>query len=242
MRIRIGQEYLDPEKLIKLLVQYQLLDPLAQKIILDQALSSHGESMCSPEETQKAVQDFAKNLGLQSESQLQAWLQEHYFQMEDLAAIATKALRIDKFKQHKWGGNIEAYFMERKESLDRVIYSLLRTSDLGIAQELYFRILDDPTQFAPLSHQYSQGTEAETGGLIGPIELSVPHPQIASLLKKSQVGVLNPPIRIENWYVILRLEKFLPAQLDDAMRQRLMNEQLEAWLQTELQTQLVFES
>jgi hypothetical protein len=45
-----------------------------------------------------------------------------------------------------------------------VKYSLLRTRDLGLAQELYFRINDDGIPFAELASVYAEGQEAETGG------------------------------------------------------------------------------
>jgi len=33
------------------------------------------------------------------------------------------------------------------------------------------------------------------------------------------------------WWVLLRLEQLTPAKLDEAMRQRLLQEQLSAWLE-----------
>jgi parvulin-like peptidyl-prolyl isomerase len=89
-----------------------------------------------------------------------------------------------------------------------VKYSLLRTRDLGLAQELYFRIHDDGIPFAELASVYAEGQEAETGGLIGPVELSVPNPQLAQLLAISQPGQLWPPKKIGDWFVVVRLEDF----------------------------------
>jgi hypothetical protein len=36
------------------------------------------------------------------------------------------------------------------------------------------------------------------------------------------------------WLLIVRLEKLMPAQLDESMRQRLLGELFEAWLQEQL--------
>jgi hypothetical protein len=43
------------------------------------------------------------------------------------------------------------------------------------------------------------------------------------------------PLSLGNWYMIVRLEKLLPAQLNEAMRQRLLQAQFEAWLQAQIQ-------
>ncbi|WP_099239027.1 peptidylprolyl isomerase [Synechococcus sp. BDU 130192] len=241
MRIRIREQNLEQDDLIRLLVQYQLLPQLAREIILDQEITSLEEIEYNPEDIQIAIQQFVNKLQLKSESQLQIWLQNNGLQPEQLSAIATRPLKIEKLKQVRWGNNIETYFMERKDQLDRMIYSLIRTQDAGIAQELYFRILDDATAFAPLAGQYSQGAEAQTGGLVGPVEMSTPHPQITAVLKNAQPGALKAPMKIGEWYVVLRLEEFLPAQLDELMRQRLINEQFEKWLKESVKNQLTIQ-
>ncbi|HEY9663208.1 MAG TPA: peptidylprolyl isomerase, partial [Allocoleopsis sp.] len=122
----------------------------------------------------------------------------------------------------------------RKDKLDKVIYSLIRTRDVGIAQELYFRVLEEEQSFAELARTYSQGPEAQTDGLIGPVELSVPHPTLAQLLSLSQPGQICPPTRVGDWLVLVRLEKFIPAQMDEAMRRRLLDECFNNWLQDQL--------
>ena len=46
-----------------------------------------------------------------------------------------------------------------------MVYSLIRSKDPGVAQELYFRIQEGENTFSELARQYSQGSEAQTGGL-----------------------------------------------------------------------------
>ena len=70
--------------------------------------------------------------------------------------------------------------------------------------------------------------------MIGPVELGVPHPVLAKMLLKSQPGQALPPTRLGDWILIVRLEQFIPAQLDAATHKRLLNEQFETWLQGEI--------
>jgi len=51
---------------------------------------------------------------------------------------------------------------------------VIRTKDPGVAQELYFRIQAGEQSFAEVAREYSQGPEAYTCGLLGPVELSMP--------------------------------------------------------------------
>jgi parvulin-like peptidyl-prolyl isomerase len=117
---------------------------------------------------------------------------------------------------------------------------LIRTQEAGIAQELYFRIQEGEYEFSDIARQYSQGSEAQTGGLIGPVELNVPHPQVSSILANSQPGQLSLPTKVGEWWIIVRLEKYLSAQLDSATRQRLLNDLFQGWLKTQLEQTVTF--
>ncbi len=126
--------------------------------------------------------------------------------------------------------------MKRKAYFDQVIYSLLRTKDVGMAQELYCRLLEKEASFTELAQQYSQGAEAKTGGKVGPVPLSNIHTDLGRMLSVSKPGQLWPPSRLNDWYVIVRLEEFVPAQLDEKMKQKLLQECWQKWLEEQLQT------
>ena len=229
--LQIGDRTITAEEVLPLISGYQMLPQLLRELIIDQAIA---KIELTPEETLAACTQFYQQQQIDSEEAQQAWLRRFGMTQPQLEALATRGLRIDRFKQATWGPKLESYFLTRKGQLDKVIYSLIRTQDLGIAQELYFRIHEGEQSFAELARDYSQGPEAQTDGLIGPVELSVPHPTLAQILSLSQPGQLAPPTRVGEWLVIVRLEKFMPAQLDDSMRRRLLNERFEAWLQEQL--------
>ena len=233
--LKIGDRAITAEEIIPLLANYQLLKPLVREIIIDEAIAPID---CTPEELDQARQQFLEQNQLTTEEAKQAWAAKQNLTLEQVDALGIRGLKIEKFKQATWGHKLESYFLNRKSQLDRVIYSLIRTQDPGIVQELYFRILEGEQTFADLAREYSQGPEAETGGLIGPVELSTPHPAISQMLRLSQPGQLCPPTRLGEWFLIVRLEKFFPAQLDNPMRQRLLNECFSTWLSEQLNQQL----
>ncbi len=233
--LQIGTIEIPIKDIIPLLAKYQMLPNLLREMIVDQAIES---IECTDTETENAIQQFCEKNQITSEN-LQSWLDFHRLDSNIFPLVATRDLRIEKFKQETWSNKLESYFMTRKSQLDRVIYSMLRVSDMGIAQELYFRIQEGEQTFEELAREYSQGPEKETGGLIGPVELSSPHPAIAKLLSTNTHGQLSAPISLGEWVIILRVEKFMPAQLDQQMRQRLLNEFLANWLQEEIQKVLI---
>ncbi|MEH2315025.1 MAG: peptidylprolyl isomerase [Nostoc sp.] len=233
--IQIGNRTITASELISLLASYQMLPQLHRELILDEAIDQSSRSanvaISTLEEVSQAKQQFYAEKQLKNEEDIQAWMAHQGVTPEQLEVIITRKLKIEKFKQTTWGNKLESYFFQSKAKLDKVIYSLLRTQDVGIAQELYFRIQAKENSFADLAREYSLGPEAQTGGLVGPIELNALHPVMVQMLSSSQPGQILPPTRIADWFVILRLEKFIPAQLDEFMKVRLLNELFEIWLQ-----------
>jgi parvulin-like peptidyl-prolyl isomerase len=229
----IGGTTVNLEDLPTLLHRYQLFPQLVRALIVDKALQS---TTLTPEEEQSAVKAFCQQQNINSDTERQQWLEQRQITQEQLAQEAARPFRLQKYKVEAFGAKVETYFIARKSKLDRVVFSLIRVQDFNLAQELYFRILEGEQNFADVARQYSQGTEANTGGVIGPTPLSNPHPAIARLLSVSKPGQLWAPVKLENWSIILRLEKLLPAQMDEETRQQLLEELFEQWVQQEAQS------
>jgi parvulin-like peptidyl-prolyl isomerase len=230
--LQIGDQTYSAEAVLPLLRQYGLLPQLIRELVVDQAIS---DIALTPEEQANAQDRFDQAYSLQSDEQRQAFMKQRQLSPAGLEQLAEREEKLAKFKRDTWAGKLDSYFLQRKGRLDRVLYSLIRTQEPGLAQELYFRVNDDGQPFAELARQYSEGQEAQTGGLIGPVELSVPHPALARILSISQPGQLWPPTRVGEWYVVVRLEKFLPAKLDEATRQRLLEELFGNWLKESIE-------
>jgi parvulin-like peptidyl-prolyl isomerase len=227
----VGDRTLTPEQILPLMAQYQLVPQLVKELVIDEALK---EIECTSAEEKQATGQLFQQYQLNSQEQQSAWLEQSGLSLQQFEAIAVRQFKLEKFKQTTWSGDIDSYFRQRKPQLDRVVYSLLRTNDIGIAQEFYFRIIEGEQSFNKLAREFSQGPEADTDGLVGPVELQSIHPTLARVLSSVQPQQLVPPTQVGEWVVLMRLEKLLPAQLDSAMRQRLLNERFQIWLQGQL--------
>ncbi len=213
------------------LKQYGMLPQLAREMIVEEAIAN---VTLSKEDITKGYRKFYQEQQLNSDTDLDRWLVSRGMSRERLDYLVTRTLKLEQFKKDFWGDKLDSYFVQRKITLDRVVYSLIRVKDIGIAQEIYFRIQEGEQSFSELASLYSEGMEAQTGGILGPVELNVPHPILANILAKSQPGQLSPPTRLEEWFIIVRLEKLIPAQLDEAMQQRLLEELFENWINSQL--------
>jgi parvulin-like peptidyl-prolyl isomerase len=231
--LKIGNSVIQSQEILSLLHRYQMLPQLVRNIIVDQAIANIS---CTPEDVMVAMESFASQQQITSEEAKAAWLAKQGITAEQMQELAIRVWKLEKFKTTTWTPKVESYYLTRKTSLDQVVYSLIRTRDLGVAQEIYFRIKEGEQSFNELAQTYSQGAEAKSGGLLGPVPISQPHPSIAKILSVSQPGQLWTPRQIGEWFVIIRLEKMITAQLDEAMRYRLINELFEIWLQEQMKT------
>ncbi|MDX2217083.1 MAG: peptidylprolyl isomerase [Oculatellaceae cyanobacterium bins.114] len=168
------------ENIISLLDAYGLLIPFLREVITDRAVQS---IECNSIELADAEQQFCEQCQITDESSRQTWLTEHFLTEDQLMSRLRREVKIEKFKRIKWRRKLESYFLQRKDQLDQVIYSLIRTKDLGIAEELFFRLEAGEQSFSELASRYSQGPEAQTGGIVGPVSLEKHHPSFAHVLR-----------------------------------------------------------
>jgi PPIC-type PPIASE domain len=145
-----------------------------------------------------------------------------------------RSLALKKYQQVHWGHRIPSYFLTRKKALDRAIFSVIQVDSLGMAQELYLRIKDRRQSFDKLARLYSQGAEAKLGGVMGPIAVERIHPKIVYHLSSLKPGELSPLFQLDNFYVFIRLEQWVPARFDDDIKGQLMEELFEQWLHAEI--------
>ena len=97
---------------------------------------------------------------------------------------------LDNSNSH-FGPRVEPLFLERKANLDRVMYSMLRVRERAKAVELHLRLEEEEATFADLASNFSEGSERQINGLIGPMELGRINPVLGERLRISTPGQLS---------------------------------------------------
>lgn len=223
----VGRYEYSAEAVLDFIRKHGLLQPILKEMILEQEITG---IEVTDSEASGAIQRFM--LQFADESEVGEYAKSRGITPEELYGLIMRQRRLDKYKVSRWGNQVNSFFLEKKSGLDQVLYSLIRVPDPGVAQELYFRIQDDGVPMSLVANEYaSQAEEGPVDGLIGPVRLSELHPELARLLSISQPGQLLGPMSVGKWSVILRLEKRLPAKLDESMRAFLIEELHAQWLE-----------
>jgi parvulin-like peptidyl-prolyl isomerase len=148
----------------------------------------------------------------------------------DLKAVVEREVRISKWKKALFEPEAAQHFERRKPALDRVVYSLLRVKEAGLARELWFRIKECEASFADLAPKYASGNEVYTAGIVGPVAFGAMHPALAGVLKSARAGELLKPFAVAEWFLVARVDHHLPVEFDEAMKHQMTEELAAQWL------------
>lgn len=202
------------------LARWGLLEQVQRQRRMDVLLRNR--PLPGPERLMLFRQELEQRLDLIDPDRRAAWLDRSGLTESDFDVLACRPWQWLMWCRERWGSDLQTIFLQRKAEFDQVTYSFLRLLDGELAQELYLQIKEGEASFSDLASQFSGGPEKRTGGLLGPVPLSKPHPALAKLLQVSKPGQLWPPKQLEGWWVLVRLEKLQPATLDPVLQERLL--------------------
>ena len=213
---------LHTNNLLLQLIKSELVKSLLEPILIEKELKD------------QIPNNIYKKFGLKNEHQYKEWLKINNCNQEEIELIALNNMKLKKYCKENFGNKVEARFLERKNQLDSVVYSLIRLKDIHKAKEFYLRIVEKEAEFGELAKMYSEGIENKTRGIIGPCPLEKAHPILAEQLRNSKSGKVQPPIEIDSSYIITRVESYEPAKLDNAMREQMAEELFNLWTESQV--------
>ncbi len=166
-----------------------------------------------------AIASYCKHHQLANEEALNQWCFRHALSSAALLAEAQHLHNRQALTADSIPGSEESLFLRFKDRLDRVLYGLIRVENGALARDLFFAIEAGELRFGEAARLHSCGPEARTEGIVGPVDLTTPHPEISSRLKMASPGELILPFKLEQWHIILRLDYRFEASLDQDTRQ-----------------------
>ena len=218
-----------------LLRRYNLLKPLVEQMITSEAIAG---VEVSAEALEKAKLELLDQRGFETMEQWSEMLADLGRTDEEVIDRLERVIRRQEYIRERFAPKAEARFLERKNELDQVVYSLLRLANNFLARELYLQIESGESNFADLAKRYAEGPERNTNGIVGPVSMTQAHPVLVEKLRVAQPGVLLEPFRIADWWLVVRLERYSPATFTPEVSDRMCREMFDAWIEEETATTL----
>ena len=234
-----GVPWAPPEELNRLARQQGLCLAIAQASVYDEICQA---VHLSQDDELEAMRAYVTRLGIKNKDQLKQYLEIKGWSEADITYFATKGARLQLFQELVFSDEVSLRFLESKLDLDQISYSLIRVSDGDLAFELHQRLQEEEASFEELASEYSEGVEKNSGGRIGPVPLNQAHSAVVDKLRTSQPGQLWPPFFLKNIWLILRLDHWEGARLNEAMREQLLHQLFDEWLDIRVKQRLAGET
>jgi hypothetical protein len=200
-------------ELISLLFRFELAEPFLRQL-KERALVFEHNNLSDPNKVaEDATKTYCSKHGLKNQEEQQQWCLQRGMSRADLISEAIHDWRRTELRE-QFCGNVESLYLRYKDNLDRVLYSLIRVDDAGLCRELFYAIEAGEISFGEAARLHSRGPEAKTQGIVGPVDLTTPHPEIAGRLRTAQAGQLIGPFEAAEWHTLLRLEYRFDSEYD----------------------------
>ena len=168
------------------------------------------------------ISEYLSDRGVVDQAGLDQWCQKHLIDSpSQLAEFVRYQFKKNLIVERLLSENGETAFLKFKDRLDRVLYSVIRVPSEALAYHLFYAIDHGEISFSDAAAQFSEGVESRSAGIVGPVDLSTPHPEIASRLKRGQPGELFEPFKAEDWFLVVSLLYRFESSYDEISRKTL---------------------
>lgn len=229
--ISLGQalRYLESAEKLQL-----VLWEIIRQHVLEEELQAIEEVENSAEIIEQTIIDFRLKQQLTNYDTFQEWLAIQGLNYATFRRRIAFSLKLERLKAQVAEPNIQEYFIERKLYLDRVVLSRLVVKEQALAEELRSQILEDGARFEQLVQKYSVAEDLIVNGMMGPVSRGAMPNILRASVDLAIAGELIGPLEIEGLWYLVRVENFLPAALDEQMKQGLEDELFEQWLEDKI--------
>ena len=215
----------------KKLSKYGLLKEYLKSKILEDKIKNIN---LNEEEILTSKESYMKFFSLNDEKSLENHRILNLMSTENLFYKITLYAKVQKYCEIHYSDYISKSFYKQKEKIDSVTYSLIRVKEYGLIKEIYHRIKDDKDDFNLIAKNYSIGIEKQTSGIIGPLSLDKVHPKVKDKLKKCYLKFLHKPFKVNDDWILIKLEEYFDSKLDQNYIKKLKSELLDKDIEKEL--------
>ena len=210
---------------VNFLENANLLENTAKELIINKLID---KITIGEKQFDEFFREYLKKHQINEEKQFISFLDKNNFSKKTLRRKLLRSIKIQKLCINEFKKQAKDYFLQNKNIFDKVSYTLIRTSNLQLAKELYLQIEGGEENIHDLAEKYSEGDEKLTRGIVGPIPLNQGHYLIRQKIGNSKEGELIEPFQIENWWIILKIEKLIKINYSNQIETSICRDLFEA--------------
>jgi len=230
------------EEIVDFLKQQMLLKDVCQKIIFQKIIAQVAREkaiVVTLEEIQAEANNLLEKEGFYKNTNTIACLKEQMMTVEDWKAGICDRLLAQKLANYLFAKKVDKFFAQNRSVFDQfILYQIIVSNEL-LAREIFYQIEEEEISFYEAAHlydiseqrRYQCGYEGKQS--IGSLPL-----ELVKVVFRAPVGKLLGPVKTEQGYHLLRIDKFIVDELNPRSRQEILELLFEEWLATELHYRL----
>jgi parvulin-like peptidyl-prolyl isomerase len=207
--------------------------PLLRSAVTEQFVLDHAARAglaASSEELQQTANAFRQRHGLASAEQAKAWLAQQGLSVLDFEDAVERDVLLDKCKDHLTRDRIAPHFEANQADYARARLRLILVPSQDLGRELLAQIRDEGRDFADMAREHSQHPSRVDGGQLGLVMRRQLSQIVGDAVFAARVPDVIGPLASPQGFQLLRVEAFLPAQLDAPLSACIRQELFVAWL------------
>ncbi|MUG94303.1 peptidylprolyl isomerase [Scytonema sp. UIC 10036] len=186
----------------------------------------------SDEELQEAGNGFRLEHKLLGASETLAWLEAQQITVEDWSQGIRVALLTKKLKESLFGAAVDGQYVTNREQFKRVALSQIIVLDEIEATKIAKALREENASFCALAVAHSKGKKSqENGGYVGIQFVAELMKELADAIANAKEGEVVGPIQTKLGYHIVRVEKWFPVQLNESVKEQVIEPFFQVWLQ-----------
>ena len=220
---------------LKQTVQYrQICRSLLSQKIIAKAAQERGITI-TPEAIQREADTFRRKNRLERAQDTLAWLQEQQISPEDWETGLHDRLLSQQLMEALFDKEIEKFFAENRLNFDRVSFYQIIVADEKLAQEVFYQIEESEISFYEAARLYDLDEQRRCRcGYEGIVYRWAVKGAIAAVVFSASPGQAIAPVASEQGHHLFMVDQVMPAELTPELRQELLNQLFQEWLEGEL--------
>jgi putative peptide maturation system protein len=199
-----------------------VLTALAEQMVDDEARLA-GLSV-SPEELQRAADDFRRGHGLCTSADTHAWLAQRGMSAADLNERLAHELLAARLRHHLLAGKVEGHFAAHQGGYERLRLAQVCVGRDDLAHELASQVREDGRELGAVALEHRVPLKR---GEWFRKDLASP---LSDAVATATNGELIGPVATSEGFVLVLVEERQAAVLDNATRQYIETELFKAWV------------
>ena len=226
--ISIDNEKIANSEVLQILRKTGQIPMLVKNLILEKELS---KIHLGAELENQLIDDFRKERKLLDDESFLDYMASRHLDEELLKQMLSRPELIIRYREERWGPRSQSLYLKHKDRYDLVNYRRLQCKSADVMQEVFFRLKGKEESWESLSKQFHPNDPGKSR--IGPVPVSSMEPSLLEALRSAGEGRIVRPLKLGDKVVVAELESFQASRFDDELRQRILQQEFENWLEEE---------